>query len=167
MSEGWRQFDLEGEGLQAVNRRIVAQRRRRGRAYGFWAFFPLGLHRDYLDAHGTAWCWRAASVAAIAALWSGAHWEAAAIAAAMLGVAVYDLFWIDRRVTALNKALRKDAYLSKSTPGAPSGFRGRLGEDSASAAGAHASDRVPSFAEQERLLRDIAARRRGPSTPRE
>lgn len=167
MSESWQQFDLEGEGLQAVNRRIVAQRRHRGRAYGLWALFPLGLHRDYLDAHGTAWCWRATSVAAIIALWSEAHWVAAGIGAAMLCFAVYDLFWIDRRVTTLNKALRKDAYLSKSNPGAPPGFRGRLGDDSASAAGAHASGRVPSFAEQERLLRDIAARQRGPSTPRE
>lgn len=158
MSDAWRGLDLGGGGLQAANIRLAQALKRRPRAYGRLAVFPLGLHRAYLDDPRGAWAYRIASLAA--ALAALVDWRAAgAITALVLGAAAYDLYWIDRRVTALNKAIRKQVYLSQ-TAGPPVGFKGRaLGEDTA------AAERAPSFAEQERILRALArdrdAARRG------
>lgn len=156
-------MDLEGGGLQSTSLRLARVLRHRRRAYALWLAFPLGLHRDYLAARKSAWAWRLATLvtAATIAVWSDPR-VAAAAAAVMLAFAVYDLFWIDRRVTALNKALRKDVYLSKTAPGAPSGFRGRFTDEPAPPAADQDAvrPRILSFAEQERVLREIAARRR-------
>jgi len=169
MSDTWKQMDLEGGGLQSASLRLARVLRHRRRAYALWIAFPLGLHRDYLAARKSAWGWRLATLAtAMIAVWSDPR-VAAVAAAVMLAFAVYDLFWIDRRVTALNKALRKDVYLSQTAPGAPSGFRGRFTDEPAPPAANQDTDRprAPSFAEQERLLREIAAQRRKDPVPRD
>jgi hypothetical protein len=111
--------------------------------------FPLGLHRAYLDDPRGAWAYRIASLAAAGAAFL--DWRAASVIAALvLGAAAYDVYWVDRRVTALNKTIRKQVYLSQ-TAGPPPDFKGReISEDGAPRA------RAPSFAEQERLLRQLA-----------
>jgi hypothetical protein len=155
VSDGWQGRDLGGGGLQAANRVLAARLKRRSRAYALLGLAPLGLHRAYLESTRGAWAWRGAAVI-VAALWwwqPGAGWAGLA---ALAAAAIADGFWIDRRVTALNKKLRRDVYLGHgATP--PQGYRGREPQ-----AG---PGRVASFAEQERLLREMAKRTAPPRPP--
>lgn len=163
MSEAWRGLDLRGGGLQAANIRLAQALKRRSRAYGLLAAFPLGLHRAYLDDPRGAWAYRLAAAIALAALL--VDWQLALPVLVLLAAAlVYDLFWIERRIVALNKTLRVKVYLSQG-PGAPKDFRGHYTDDDAPAR----TPRAPSFAEQERLLRELARQRRqdDPSSPSE
>jgi hypothetical protein len=154
VSEAWRGLDLGGGGLQAANIRLARTLKRRSRAYGLLAAFPLGLHRSYLDDSRGAWLYRGTT--ALAVIGALVDWRFASVVAVFLAAAlVHDIFWIERRVVALNKAIRTKVYLSQA-PGAPEGFAGRYTDDSELARAA----RVPSFAEQERLLRELAARQR-------
>jgi len=153
VSEAWRGLDLGGGGLQAANIRLAQALKRRSRAYGLLAAFPLGLHRAYLDDRRGAWFYRAASVVTLALI--AVDWRIAAPVALLIAAAVlYDCFWIERRVVALNKAIRTRVYLSQA-PGAPQGFKGRYTDDDEAAR----APRAPSFAEQEQLLRELAKRR--------
>lgn len=159
MSASWRGLDLGGGGLQSANLRLAQALKRKSGAYWRLAAFPLGLHRAHLDDPRGAWAYRAATAAAVAAAFL--DWRAgAAIALLLAAAALYDLYWIDRRVVALNKAIRRRIYLSQGAA-PPPGYRGReLGERPAAA-------RAPSFAEQERVLRALAtdtARERGART---
>jgi len=102
MGKTWKKMDLAGGGLQQANLRIARELKRRPVAYALLALFPLGAHRWYLrEPWGGA-----AFVALSAAAW---FWWPAALASA--GFAVFDAWWIDRRVTVLNKRLRMQAYL--------------------------------------------------------
>ena len=154
MSETWKRIDLEGGGLQAVNRRLAAALRRRRTAYLLWLAFPFGAHRFYLRSPlgGVAWC--VASAASLALL-RGAGGAGLAAVAVLLVLALAELWWIDRRITRLNKALRTQAYLG-AAPGAPPGYRGRFGDG---AEAAQSSPRAAAFAEQERLLAEIERRK--------
>ncbi len=161
MSEAWRGLDLGGGGLQAANIRLAQALKRRSRAYARLAAFPLGLHRAYLDDPPGAWAYRGASVIAVAAI--AFDWRLAVPIAGLAAAAlVHDYFWIERRIVALNKAIRVKIYLSQS-PGAPPGFAGQYTDDAAPPR----TPRTPSFAEQEQLLRELAKRRRAdpPSGP--
>jgi len=159
VSESWRGLDLGGGGLQAANIRLAQALKRRSHAYGLLAGFPLGLHRAYLDDRRGAWAYRIASALALAA--ALVDWRLAVPIAALLAAALlHDLFWIERRVVALNKAIRMRVYLSQA-PGAPAGFKGHFTDDDAPVRG----PRAPSFAEQERLLRELARARGDDATP--
>ena len=116
MSEAWKKLDLGGDGLQAVNRRLARELRRRPVAYALLALFPLGAHRWYLrePVGGFAYC----ALSALSIAW----WP---LALAAVAFAVFDAWWIDRRVAALNKALRRRAFLGDRPP-APPGFSGRV-----------------------------------------
>jgi hypothetical protein len=152
MSGGWQGRDLGGGGLQSANAALVGRLKRRPLAYALLAAAPLGLHRAYLDSPRGAWAWRIGTLAVAALAW----WNASAgLAGAALLVlaAAWDAVWIDRRVTRLNKSLRREAYLGHGAA-PPAGYRGRDPEAGVS--------RVPSFAEQERLLRELARRGRPP-----
>jgi len=152
VSEAWKRLDLGGEGLQQANLRLAAALRRPRTAYLLWLAFPLGAHRAYLRESRGAWSYRVASLLALACL--ALDWRAsAALAGVVLAAALYDLRWIGRRVTEVNKALRMRAYL-RPVAGAPAGFRGRFGDDG------EPPSRPPSFAEQESLLAAIERRKR-------
>jgi hypothetical protein len=162
MRDAWKRIDLEGGGLQAANRRLAGALRSRRTAYLLWLACLVGAHRFYLraPAGGAAWC--VASVAT-GALYRLAPWAGIGAAAALLAWAIVDLWWIDRRVTRLNKALRMQAYLGAG-PGAPPDFRGRFVDDAqadaaSTSATSPAAGRMPGFAEQERLLAEIERRK--------
>lgn len=156
MTATWKRIDLGGGGLQAANAMLARVLRRRRTAYLLWLGFPLGAHRAYLHSPAAAWLYRALSGATLAALAFDAR-VAAALGILLAACALADLVWIERRVVALNKRLRVQAYL-RPVPGAPPGFRGRFTDaDEASSA-----PRAPSFAEQERLLAELERRRRAP-----
>jgi hypothetical protein len=178
MTEAWKQLDLEGGGVQAANLRLAQLMKRRARGYALLTAFPLGLHRSYLDDPRGAWGYRGLTLATAAGAAAGWPWVAWAAVAALVGWALFDIRWIDNRVAALNKRLRMQVYLG-AAPGAPKDFRGHHTDDpltdylevkkaerpGAAAAGPPtASGRAPSFAEQERLLRELARRRSGSET---
>ncbi|MHB8428073.1 MAG: TM2 domain-containing protein [Acidiferrobacterales bacterium] len=172
MKQTWKKLDLEGGGLQSANLRLVQRLKQRNIAYGLWFLFPLGGHRVYLDDHPCALAYTGLTAVAIMLTLSvGILWALvpAAFAAAW---AMYDLRWIDRRVTQLNKQIRLAEYL-RSDNQPPAGFRGHYTDDAGTPATAgmegprHDGDsagatataqgrkRIPSFAEQERLLREL------------
>jgi hypothetical protein len=123
LSEAWKRLDLDGAGLQRANLALARRLKRRGHAWALLAGAPLGLHRVYLDDRTGAWLWRAATAAAAAA----AFWDVrvcGAIVAAMGLAALHDAWWIDRRVTALNKRIRRAVFLAGEAP--PPGYAGRV-----------------------------------------
>ena len=182
MSKAWRHLDLGGGGLQAANIRLASKLKKRRVAYGLLALFPLGLHRRYLGERRGPWIYVAAS--ALTAGLAGLGYSVAALAAAALIVSavVFDAFWIDRRITRVNKEIRREVFMGHGlTP--PAGYRGRPAQASlddyleAKAAepvaplssprqppAASTQPPMPSLAEQERLLAEIARAkaRRGP-----
>ncbi len=176
MKDRWKQLDLQGGGLQSVNQAFVAGRRRRGVAYLLWLAFPLGAHRTYLGSRRGAWAFSAATAIAVSAWLSNLSWLAWAVAALESAAALFDLVWIDRRITELDKELKMQAWLGAGAA-PPAGYQGReipedyleqyqrtkeserpaerkIGRD-AQLGGQH----VPSFREQERMLRELARRR--------
>jgi hypothetical protein len=148
LSEAWKRLDLGGAGLQRANRELAGRLKRRRRAWVLLVAAPLGLHRAYLEDRTGAWLWRGASaVTAVAAFWDLR--VAAGLAIALLAAAAHDAWWIDRRVTALNKRIRRDVFLAGEAP--PAGYAGRVIDEP--------GNRPLPFAEQERLLRDRARER--------
>ena len=119
MSKAWKHLDLGGGGLQQANLQLARSMRRRPVAYAWLLLFPLGAHRWYLREPIGAAAYPALS--ALAAFW----WPAAI---AMPAFAAFDLWWIDRRVTALNKRIRMQAFL-RDAPGPPEGFAERFAKD--------------------------------------
>lgn len=149
--KAWERMDLGGGGLQEANIRLARRLKKARTAYLCWLLFPLGAHALYLDRP-----WRALLYAALSASAAALYAATADPPLATLplvaggGLALYDLLWIRRRLVALNKQIRMQVYLSQ-TPAAPAGYRGRDTEETAGA---------PSFAEQERMLRELARSRR-------
>lgn len=188
MAKAWQQLNLEGGGLQAVNTLLAAQMRSRTRAYAFWLLFPLGLHRFYLEERRGGVMFPLLSLVTTLAVWlAPASWWLAP-AAALLGYALHDLFWIDRKVTSYNKALRMQLFLRKGRT-APRDYRGRYTDDAEAEAATEdlqtyqtlkereraghlprdsgagtaldpGRSRQPSFNEQEAMLRELAKRRK-------
>lgn len=128
MSKAWKELDLEGGGLQSVNAKLAREMRTRPAAYAAWILFPLGLHRFYLREPLGGGGFPALTVAtlALAFLAPGAWWLAP-LGAGVLW-ALVDLWWIDRRVTDYNKALRKQVFLRKGQR-PPQDYRGRYTSD--------------------------------------
>ncbi len=174
MPRPWQALDLEGGGLQHLNSELARRRRRLPLAFALWLLFPLGAHRFYLDSPRTA---LGLPVLTALSLLGAALFPPAAVAGlvalAFWGIA--DLFWIPRRVPAVNKALRVALFMAGDAA-PPPGYRGRYGDDDPEAMlqdytrekereraghqpvgrGAEGNRRFPSFAEQERLLRAMA-----------
>lgn len=163
MTDAWKKLDLGGGGLQSANLRLAALLKKRRKAWWLACAFPLGLHHDYLADPRGAWSIRAVTLLAAGALWYGSVAAAIALAAVLLVWALIDTQWIEPRLTKLNRQLRMQVYLGGSG-GAPAGFRGHYSDDDpAPDKPARHTGRAPSFAEQERLLRELA--RRKPDVP--
>lgn len=162
MSEAWKELNLEGEGLQSANIKLARMLKKRATAYLLMgSLFPLGQHRAYLDDRVGAWGYRMASLIAIALFLFGQIWVGGIILLLIGAFVVYDIHWVDERVAALNKALRVKIYMHQGT-GAPKEFKGRFTDNAEPRASTKSSDRVPSFAEQEAMLREIAKRKKSP-----
>ena len=145
MRKPWAKLDLQGAGLQRLNMQLARQMKRRDRAYAYWLTFFIGVHRFYLRSPIVGMLYPIATLGL--SLTSGAFdifWPWLLYLAAMLA----DLWWIDRRVTALNKQIRMQAYLGQEQE-PPPGFVGREFIDNNDATAA------PSFQQQEALLRQM------------
>jgi TM2 domain-containing membrane protein YozV len=189
MGKAWRNLNLDGGGLQAVNALLAARMRRRPQAYAAWILFPLGLHRFYLGEPRGGLAFLVLTATAALTGWFAPAWWWLLPTVAVAGLAVHDLFWIDRRVVACNKELRMQLFL-RSGRNPPAGYRGRYASEADTEAvrrdlGAYTAlkeaeraghvapardepegrsqaqgNRVPSFNEQEALLRELAGKRR-------
>lgn len=157
MSAKWRELDFEGGGLQAANLRLARTLRRRNIAWGLLLVFPLGAHRWYLGERLSAPLFPLLTAAAATFALMG--WTTAALLKllALGALLAYDILTLERRITAANKRLRMAVYLGQGAT-APQGYQGRFGEETTTPDSA-APRRVPTFAEQEALLREIARRR--------
>ena len=174
MSNAWKNINLQGEGLQSANLKLVEQMKQRKLAYQLLAVFPLGLHRDYLDEVPGAWVYRLTTITIIGLFISGFMWPAFALLGLMSAFALYDIRWIEDRVSAINKALRIQAYKNKPAAHMPKNFRGRYTDEGLDSylqvkeqeLGGHVApgkdpalnsrSRAPSFAEQEAMLNAMA-----------
>ncbi|WP_019625684.1 hypothetical protein [Thioalkalivibrio sp. ALJT] len=186
MSKAWKELDLEGGGLQAINARLAQEMRTRPAAYAAWILFPLGLHRFYLrEPRGGAGFLLLTATTLGLALLAPAAWWLAPLGITLLWAGV-DLWWIDRRVTDYNKELRKQVFLRRGHK-PPQDYRGRYTSDEDARrelqeyqriketekaghpgpAGADDRDRdvggrrrMPSFNEQEAMLRQMRGDRK-------
>jgi hypothetical protein len=157
MTAKWRELDLQGGGLQAANLRLARALRRRNVAWSLLLVFPLGAHRWYLGERRSAVLFPLLAAAAIICALAG--WTAAALVVllALGALLVHDVLTLERRLAETNKRLRMAHYLGQGAA-APPGYRGRFGAETEPADGTP-PQRVPGFAEQEALLREIARRR--------
>ncbi|MEW5890101.1 MAG: hypothetical protein AB1768_13895 [Pseudomonadota bacterium] len=162
MNESWKRLDLAGGGVQALNLLLARQLKKRRTAYSLLALLPLGLHRFYLASPVAGALYILASLAAAALTWWGLGPAAAVVALAVVVAGVRDIRWVDDRVAALNKRRRLQAYLGQGAA-PPPGYAGRHSATEADEAGqtrdGAAAGRYPSFAEQERLLKELARHR--------
>lgn len=177
MSEAWKKVDLGGGGLQSLNLELMRRLKRRPLAYMAWLAFPLGVHRLYLGERWGALVYVALTVLTVV-LALGLGWVAAAPAGAAIAFAIFDLFWIERRLPAVNKAIRKSVYLGHGAD-PPAQYRGRFADDEGymdeyvkvkeserpdqgpSGGGRdERPSRAPSFQEQEQMLREMQRRRK-------
>jgi hypothetical protein len=153
-------MDLAGGGLQSANIRLARLLKRRRIAYALLLLFPVGGHRAYLEDRRGALLYCVGSAAAALSLAAGATVVGGALGATLIGWALFDIRWIESTVARINKRLRVEVYMSQ-TRGAPAGYQGRFGVDGASTDETRRDEGAPSFATQERPLRDGAARRDG------
>ncbi|MGM0412912.1 MAG: TM2 domain-containing protein [Pseudomonadota bacterium] len=181
MSRPWQKLDLSGGGLQSVNQKLAGRLRKRTTTWALWPLFPLGLHRLYLGDRRGAAALPLLTLGALVLWWAGWPPIAAALATVVLGWGVVDLFRIEGLRAEVNKTLRKQAFLGGgATP--PAGYRGRYpqeAEDPEAAIAAYSAEkeqehgghmpprtggddsgsRMPSFNEQEKMLREMAQER--------
>jgi hypothetical protein len=155
MTAQWRKLDLEGGGLQAANLRLARSLRRRTVAWGLLAVFPLGLHRWYLGRQRSAVLFPLLSSAACAGVWLASWPVAIAALLTLAALLVLDILTLEQRIATVNKQLRIATYLGQGAA-APAGYRGRFDHASPDAA---RPGRLPTLAEQEALLREIARRK--------
>lgn len=181
MKKAWKALNLDGDGVQSLNARYTRLMRRRPIAYLFLVLFPLGGHRWYLHEYRGAAAFLGLTCATVvSALWIN-HLIAVILGSLCLFFAIYDLFWIDRRVTIENKKIRMREFLQ---PGRqpPSNYKGRypdyglddyLKEKEKEKAGhqkitpthtkpspADKSPHYPSLNEQERMLKALTEQKK-------
>lgn len=157
MTAKWRELDLEGGGLQAANLRLARALRRRNIAWSLLLVFPLGVHRWYLGEQRSAILFPLLAAAAAGCALMG--WTMAALTTllALGALLIHDILTLEQRIAGANKRLRMAHYLGQGAA-APPGYQGRFSADPATP-DAITPRRVPTFAEQEALLREIARRR--------
>lgn len=157
MNAKWQELDLGGKGLQAANLRLARTLRRRAIAWRLLLLFPAGAHCWYLRERSGAAAYPALTLAAIGGWIGGTPFVFLSALLALAILLIRDVATLETRITAYNKRQRMAVYLSQGAA-APAGFRGRFEEPAAGAGDDAAPQRMPGFAEQEALLREIAKR---------
>lgn len=166
MNPKWRELDLEGGGLQAANLRLARTLRRRTVAYGLMLAFPLGAHRWYLGEIRSAVLYPTLTALALGSWLAGITAITLTALTALAALLGWDLYTLEDRIATVNKRHRMAVYLSQGS-GAPAGFRGRFGGTDSDMAADAVHRRIPTLAEQEAMLRDLAVRRKkDPEKPR-
>ncbi len=156
MNAKWQELDLGGKGLQAANLRLARTLRRRATAWRLLLLFPSGAHCWYLHERGNAAAYPALTLAVIGGWAASMPYVVLSALLALAILLIRDVTTLETRIAAYNKRQRMAVYLSQGAA-APAGFRGRFDEP-AGAGDDAAPQRMPGFAEQEALLREIAKR---------
>jgi hypothetical protein len=128
MTRKWHDLDLNGGGLQALNRRLSGELLKRRTAWLLALPLPLGLYHWYLGRPLRGLIHLAACCAAALLALTGAGMLATLLLGALTAVAVHDLIRMENRIADANKAKRLSAYLGAGS-GPPAGFRGRYTDD--------------------------------------
>lgn len=172
MKQTWEKFDLDGGGLQSVNLRYRKLQKSATTARLWWLLFPLGAHRFYLKAISALLYPLLSTMTVILLIAGSPMWLTTALI--VVGLAIYDFTKLEHRTSQYNKALRIALFLSKENA-PPADYQGRYVSDEGiddylaikdqERAGVQpvaqnekptTGKRLPSFAEQEQLLKDIA-----------
>lgn len=147
LKKSWKQMDLRGAGLQAVNATLTRQMLHRRTAYLLLLLAPLGLHRFYLKEVWGGAAYLLLTLLLILGLMTGNITLTLLAGVAIILFLGFDAFWIDRRVTEFNKNLRMRVFLQ---PGKDTG-EGKQPLES--------QKRMPSFADQEAMLREMTRKK--------
>lgn len=124
MTQKWHDLDLQGGGLQALNRRLANDLLKRRTAWLLAIPLPLGLYHWYLGRRAQAVAHLAICCAAAILTTQDATTATTLLLAVATAAGLFDLAVMERRITAANKAKRLAAYLGAgSAP--PAGYRGR------------------------------------------
>jgi len=112
MSKTWQNINLEADGLQSANLQFIKRQKKPLTAYVLWLLFPLGLHRFYLKsvASGLLY-WLLTSLALYLSITTSV--PNVVFFLPVLAWAIYDLYWIRERTIELNKALRMQIFLGQ------------------------------------------------------
>jgi len=174
MSKAWKSLDLDGGGLQTINQTLTAKMKKRRLAYALWLAFPIAAHRLYLHK-----AFPAMLLLPLLTILTFAGLSFAGLIALLplMAAGIYELWWIDRRITELNKELRMQLYLRKDH-NPPAHYRGRIADNdqliedfqrekeqekvggtAKEASATLGSQHILSFAEQEKLLREMTTLR--------
>ncbi len=128
MTRKWQDLDLQGGGLQALNRRLAATLLKRRTAWLLAIPLPLALYHWYLGRRFQGAAHLAACCAAAILAAQGMNTAAAIILGIATVAGLLDLALMERRIITVNKAKRLAAYLGAgSAP--PAGYRGRYTAD--------------------------------------
>ncbi len=176
MTRAWKSIDLQGDGLQSVNLRLVKRLKKPALAYLLWMLFPAGAHCIYLGSPYRSLIYSSLSAVTVVLLLATGHLASLVPFLGACAFALYDLHWIRQRIPDVNKKIRMEAYLSEA-PAAPPGYRGRFTDDDPPQDQVREGGigwprhqtplmsapkpwgRVPSFAEQEAMLRELTRKR--------
>lgn len=156
MAKNWQKMDLGAGGVQSVNLQFLRQRRSLGRGFLLWCMFPLAAHQFYLKRP------------LLGILQTGSLFVGIFLAAQqsplgmpiLVGVLLwylFDLLKLPRWINDYNKQLRI-ALHQQSHAAAPQDFKAHYHDEKTESS--HTSKRVPSFAEQEALLKQIAEKKK-------
>ena len=183
MPKAWEKLDLQGAGVQSLQIRLQKLQKKSLYGYLYWGLFPVGAHRFYLE-QPWAWVFPLISVAILVLAFLGLTWEAVGLVVVLCAVALWDLSRIGLWISAYNKELRKASWFAQQTPAAPANYQGRADSSEKSVQwqrelqdytqakeserAGHPATNTPakkgfapgqrrlSFAEQERLLAEMA-----------
>ncbi|MCK9189539.1 TM2 domain-containing protein [Acidithiobacillus sp.] len=183
MPKAWEKLDLQGAGVQSLQIRLQKLQKKSLWGYLYWCLSPFGAHRFYLE-QSWAWVFPLISVAILVLTFLGLTWEAVGLVVVLCAVALWDLSRIGLWISAYNKELRKASWFAQQTPAAPANYQGRADSSEKSAQwqrelqdytqakeserAGHPATNTPakkgfapgqrrlSFAEQERLLAEMA-----------
>ena len=173
MSEYWKHQNLEGNGLQTINQQYARLSRNTKIAYILCLFFPFGLHQFYLKSFVRASLFLSLSMVAVGMYTTSPLISSIFLLTEIILLAV-DVFQIDKRVIDFNKNLKMNLSLQINSA-APKDFQGRYHDDSPiddylslknnevtafeTKENKTTKNRVYSFAEQEKLLKEMAKKK--------
>lgn len=154
MKKTWQEHDLEGQGLQSINLAFATKRKTVKTAYLLATLFPLGLHQFYLGNYRRASIYIMLTVL-LFALVNYLPFLSALLAFSEVVLLTKDIISMETAVANFNKQLKMQLALQEQQ-GAPKDFKGRYSDEGQSAENEkNSSDRILSFAEQERLLKEM------------
>lgn len=154
MAKNWQNMDLGAGGIQQINLQFLQQRKKLGTAIAFWCLLPFSAHRWYLRHFKLAGLQYLLLVVGIV-LFAASQTLALLTLGCLITWFAIDLFKLPNLVSDYNKQLRLRLYQQQSN-GPSTQFTQRFDQqDDQSHVTTQHNQRIPSFAEQEALLKQL------------